>query len=60
MAQTKTTKEENEAIKRYVVRFLDRQENFKKEEAEYKSDKKGISTNCTGFYGEKWNEQVLF
>lgn len=60
MGQTVTTKEENEAIKRYVVRFLDTQEEFKRAEEEYKKERKEFQEIVRDFMGRNGMQKFRF
>lgn len=52
MRQTKTTKEENAAVKSLVINFLDLQEKFKREEEAFKKERAEFQTIVREFMGK--------
>lgn len=60
MRQTVTTKEENEAIKKYIVGFLDAKEKFEKAELEFKKEKAEFQGIVRDFMGKNGMQKFRF
>lgn len=60
MGKTKTSEEENARLKRFVVDFIDRQERFKRQEAEYKKERAEFQNVVREFMGKNGMEKFRF
>lgn len=60
MKQTKTSKEENERIKGFIVRFMDAKEKFEQAEREYKEDRDFFQRTVRNFMTENEMQKFRF